>query len=852
MEEYLPIVIADSERDSRDLIMPHQSEAVKAMTSYFGLGRDRKNRAGLVVMPTGSGKTYTAVTWLLKEGVARGYRIVWLVHRQELVQQTFNEFRKQAPLLKGTQVKTLRILPVSGMHLPMSAARRADVYVCSIASAANKDGFRSIPGMLGVKGRSKVIVVVDEAHHAVSASYQKVLDRIRKLNPNMVLLGLTATPYRMNPADQNYLQMMFNVNDNIRRHKGKNGFVYAVTLKELLVSGFLANPVYEKVRTQLIGEIEYECSPEDEAYFNKYHELSEKLKLKIGASPARNRIIIQQYLKNRERYGKTIIFAVNQMGARLLCEAMKDAGISCDYAVSGRADSQDVINKFKNNEFDVLINVQMLTEGSDIPDTQTVFLTRETNSDSMLMQMIGRGLRGVEAGGTEKAYIVAFHDTWNTFAHWLDPGTLDVFGEEPEREFEEEELSRPEIAPAGDTGEASTSQENRPDEDGIGSSSPEEGIYASEEEMYIKLYNSVRASLSSGSELPVIPAGWYSVVTDDGEDEKVLVYKEQLPCFDEMKRNSALIRNKVQAETLLRLYFSEVKIKPDTQDLALILDYLNETGAMPPYFSFEIRDTLDPVKIAAEMASQFKKEEDQEAWLYSLFNREAMLRSIYQYFFAFKKTVFDALKDTKAPALTTEDDRKEYHVIPDHYNLNDLLAEVLGMYPKLSIENLLSIGWSRNVVRNWFGLCTSYPDGKYQITINRVLSSPDVDPEVIKYLIFHELLHQNGYWKHDEEFRLREWQYPNSTELDSFLDSLDLQYNLDIQWKGSKATEVPLREDYKEEESKEGLVQDGDTAPSFNENAKGVMKGFKYCRNCGNRLPAESKFCDKCGSRVDY
>ena len=64
--------------------------------------------------------------------------------------------------------------------------------------------------------------------------------------------------------------------------------------------------------------------------------------------------------------------------------------------------------------------------------------------------------------------------------------------------------------------------------------------------------------------------------------------------------------------------------------------------------------------------------------------------------------------------------------------------------------------------------------------------------------------------------------------------------------------EVATEEDNKEEDHKEGIVPDGDVAPSFNENAKGVMKGFKYCRNCGNRLPVESKFCDKCGSRVDY
>ena len=114
-----PIIIEESKCDSRDLIMPHQKNAVEAMSKYFDLDKDIKDRNGLVVMPTGSGKTYTAVNWLLSEGVAKGYRVVWLVHRQELVEQTYIEFRKQTPLLKGTDIKKIRIFPVSGVHMRM-------------------------------------------------------------------------------------------------------------------------------------------------------------------------------------------------------------------------------------------------------------------------------------------------------------------------------------------------------------------------------------------------------------------------------------------------------------------------------------------------------------------------------------------------------------------------------------------------------------------------------------------------------------------------------------------------------------------------------------------------------------
>lgn len=90
---FLPL-IEESIRDSRDLIMPHQKDAVDAMISYYKLEQDIPDRNGLVVMPTGSGKTYTAVNWLLSDGIVKGYRVVWLVHRHSMQKQLQIETEK--------------------------------------------------------------------------------------------------------------------------------------------------------------------------------------------------------------------------------------------------------------------------------------------------------------------------------------------------------------------------------------------------------------------------------------------------------------------------------------------------------------------------------------------------------------------------------------------------------------------------------------------------------------------------------------------------------------------------------------------------------------------------------------
>ena len=841
-----PIVIDKSTRDSRDLIMPHQKSAVEAMSSYFDLDKEVQDRNGLVVMPTGSGKTYTAVNWLLSEGVAKGYRVVWLVHRQELVEQTYQEFRKQTPLLKGTEIKKIRIFPISGVHMKMSMACRGDVYVCSIASVANKYGYRFIERMLGAQGKHKLIIVVDEAHHAVASNYQKVIRRMTALNSNRVLLGLTATPTRMQDSQKLKLLRMFNAEKNVTNNvgvKGK-GYVYEVTLKQLLASGFLANPKYIPVPTDIVGEVEYDCTPEDELYFERFGDLSERIKNRIGKSSARNKKIVEQYIKHKDKYGKTIVFAYDQNHAETLCETFQKAGISCDYAVSNRSDAQDVIERFKNNEYKVLINVQILTEGSDVPDIQTVFLARETNSDSLLMQMIGRGLRGEKAGGTKEAYIVAFHDTWEKFVGWIDPGALDIFDKgievgdsnvfEISDEVEdidispnEEMLALLEKLALGDVSDE--------DADEAGEPMSADAGFVSERDLYMKLYSIVKANLVSEEKRRICPCGWYSVINDAGEDEKLLVFDVQLHAYADIERNIVNISTDVSVDALQSLYFGKCDVKPE-------------------YFELSQREAFELKEIGEAYQRVATTKEDEDMWLKELYESAPILQQIYHYFYAFKKSVMDAIKESVDAKIVTADERETYQIEEDYYNLSELLEEVKQQYPKLRTDGLVKIAWSNNVVRDWYALCERFiDDGKvlYQLHVNKLLSSPSIDKELIKYLIFHELLHQNGYWDHDMEFRMREWSYPESDKWDGILDSLSLEYNLDTQLKDSvKDEKHSFKTDTVEIESVDKNVKEEN--PFFDPSAKGVCDGVKYCRNCGNRLPANAKFCDKCGTKLDY
>jgi len=86
----------------------------------------------------------------------------------------------------------------------------------------------------------------------------------------------------------------------------------------------------------------------------------------------------------------------------------------------------EILEEFRLNKFPVLINVQMLTEGTDLPDVHTVFLTRQTTSQILLTQMVGRALRGPRAGGTKEAHLVFFIDNWNHLINFAEYGKLEA------------------------------------------------------------------------------------------------------------------------------------------------------------------------------------------------------------------------------------------------------------------------------------------------------------------------------------------------------------------------------------------------------------------------------------------
>ena len=379
----------------------HQRSAWDELDRHYD---DPSQHAGMLVVPTGGGKTLIAVRWALRKHLAQGGRILWLSHRRSLLRQAFSEFKKSAFLLPESKGQ-LRLIAVSGEDRAWSnVASGHDVVLGTIQTASLPGNRPALELMVEQAKAPGLLVIVDEAHHASAPSYQRVLKLL--LESHCRLLGLTATPVRMSDSDTLRLANTF------------RKIVYQVDKKDLIEAEILSTPILETVQTKV--EFEREFTEADYAHLRRFGELSDRVLQRIANHSARNRLIVDHFLKKKDNYGKTLIFAVDTLHVHTLVDEFKRKNVPVEWVDYTRGDSDQVIRQFREQPIPpILINVEMLTEGVDIPMTQTVFLVRPTRSDALLSQMIGRAPRGPRAGGTREAHLVTFVDTWKQF-HPLD------------------------------------------------------------------------------------------------------------------------------------------------------------------------------------------------------------------------------------------------------------------------------------------------------------------------------------------------------------------------------------------------------------------------------------------------
>jgi superfamily II DNA or RNA helicase len=326
------------------ILYPFQREAKDAVLGHWEKG----NRAALISLPTGSGKTIVFSDILQSSLSGTTDKGLVLVHRDELLRQAAEKLDFVWPGVKLSTVDATR------------DNFTAQITIASVMSIARR--LHKIPRIHKV--------VTDEAHHAPATSWLKIYNRIGELLPDWRHLGVTATPIRSKGAAD--LEAIF----------GRP--VYVKSIFELIVEGYLSPLKGLEVRT--------EVSVEDVGVQGGDF-IAEELSRAINTRE-RNRLVVENYLELAADR-KALVFAADLNHAKSLAEMFKAQGVSAAW-VSGETPlsfRRAFLQKLRSGQIKVIVNCMVFTEGFDEPSLDAILVARPTRSLVLYCQMIGRGLR---------------------------------------------------------------------------------------------------------------------------------------------------------------------------------------------------------------------------------------------------------------------------------------------------------------------------------------------------------------------------------------------------------------------------------------------------------------------------
>ena len=306
----------------------------------------RLHRSVMAQMPTGTGKTYL-LTAVIDSFVSNNpMEKVWIVaHRRELVSQIDETVRKFHSYSASNTSSLL--LSVKAMSIQWLMR--------------HYDEIEEEPGM----------IVIDEAHHALAKTYKEMWKRF----PNAKFLGLTATPCRLNGKG---FTDLFDV------------LVQSWSVPEFISKGRLATYDFVSIKSdgvtqRLIDSLQKRGADGD--YQNK------EMDMLLNKKPS-----IERLYQSLEEFGKDrkgIVYTINISHAQKITKLYQEHGVKA-IAIDSKTpatERQQDIEAFKKGDIQVLVNVDIFSEGFDCPDVEFVQLARPTLSLAKYLQMVGRGLR---------------------------------------------------------------------------------------------------------------------------------------------------------------------------------------------------------------------------------------------------------------------------------------------------------------------------------------------------------------------------------------------------------------------------------------------------------------------------
>lgn len=345
------------------VLRTYQREAADAPYEYWA-----KNPEGnpLIVVPTGGGKSLILST-ISQEFVEiePTTRIVMATHVQELIEQNYAEL--------------MGLWPWAPAGIYSAGLRRKDAHaqilfggIASMVRAAHRIGHVDI-------------LIIDEAHRVPpedKTNYRKFIAALKEINPRLLILGLTATPYRLDGG------MLTDGDDALF-----DDIIYEITIKELVDLGYLC-PLVSKATATAIDMKGLRRSGSD--YTQK--SLSAVFdKIEVTREAVQEVISFANSNENPRR--SWLFFCAGVEHAKNVRDEIRSHGYTCEAVygdmdkIEGKGRRRQVIEDFKGGKIKALTNSDVLTTGFNAPRVDLLVMLRKTDSTSLYVQMAGRGTR---------------------------------------------------------------------------------------------------------------------------------------------------------------------------------------------------------------------------------------------------------------------------------------------------------------------------------------------------------------------------------------------------------------------------------------------------------------------------
>ena len=342
-------------------LRPYQTQAKLAVQKEW----DEGNKKTLLVLPTGTGKTIVFAS-IAEDCVRNGERVLILAHRGELLDQAADKIQKTTGL--GSAVEKAEQSCIGSWYR---------IVVGSVQTLMREKRLSQFPS------NYFDTIIIDEAHHSISDSYQNVLNYFNEAK----VLGVTATPDR---GDMKNLGQVF------------DSLAFEYTLPKAIKEGYLSPIKAQTVplKLDLSGVStqagDFKASDIDTALDPYLYSIADEM---------------IKYCANR----KTVVFLPLVKTSQKFRDVLNSKGFRATEVNGNSADRAEILKDFDDGKYNVLCNSMLLTEGWDCPSVDCVIVLRPTKVRGLYCQMVGRGTRLCE-GKTE---LLLLDFLWHTERHEL-------------------------------------------------------------------------------------------------------------------------------------------------------------------------------------------------------------------------------------------------------------------------------------------------------------------------------------------------------------------------------------------------------------------------------------------------